>query len=143
MGAVVEVNYKPAADLTGQSLEFQQPFGTYESFHWGFCEASLAYIRLVRLSDQQVAAFKADQADNSRRRIAVDDDNMSRYWMWGGESADKILRMYESLRYDDILFHGLNIGSSTSLHIPTPYSDLYVDLDQRLGDKRIRTMMSI
>jgi hypothetical protein len=139
-GVVVEVNYKPAADLTGQSLDFQQPYGSYESFHWGFCEASLAYIRLVRLSDEQVAAFKADQTNNDRRRIAIDDDNMSRYWQWGGRDAQDILRIYEDFRYHDILFHGLCLGGSTSLKVPTPYSDVEDDNGQRLGDKRIRTL---
>jgi hypothetical protein len=140
VGVVVEVNYKPAADLTGQSIQFQQPYGSYESFHWGFCEASLAYIRLVRLSDEQVAAFKADQANNERRRIAVDDDNMSRYWQWGGRDAQDILRIYEDFRYHDVLFHGLCLGGSTSLKVPTPYSDVENENGQRLGDKRMRTL---
>lgn len=139
VGVVVEVNYKPAADLTGQSLEIQQPFGSYESFHWGFCEASLAYIRLVRLSDRQVEAFKADQANNDRRRIAVDDDNFSRYWMWGGKGAEDILRIYEPFRYQDMLFHVLCLGVSTELVVPTPYSDLRINNGARLGDKRMRT----
>jgi hypothetical protein len=139
-GIVVELNYKPAVDLAGQSIQFQQPYGSYESFHWGFCEASLAHIRLVRLSDEQVAAFKADQANNERRRIAVDDDNMSRYWQWGAKNAQDILRIYEDFRYHDILFHGLCLGGSTSLKVPTPYSDVENENGQRLGDKRIRTL---
>jgi len=140
VGAIVELNYKPAADLTGQSLVFQQPFGTYESFHWGFCEASLAYVRLVRLSDEQVAAFKADQARTDRRVIAFDDDNFSRYWMWGGENANKILRVFEPFRYHDIAFFGLCLGTTTNLKVPTPHSDLKINRGARLGDKRMKTV---
>lgn len=140
IGAIVELNYKPAVDLTGQDIEFQQPYGSYQSFHWGFCEASLAYIRLVRLSDEQVAAFKADQADNTRRRIAVDDDNGSRYWMWGCKGEEDIQRIYEPFRYQDLVLHGLCLGASTDLVVPTPYSDVQITPGDRLGDARIRTL---
>ncbi len=140
VGAIVEISYKPAADLKGQSLVFQQPFGTYESFHWGFCEASLAYVRLVRLSDAEVKAFQADQARTDRRIISFDDDNFSRYWMWGGESADKIRRIFEPMRHHDVDFIGLCLGTTTILNIPTPYSDLKVNKGARLGDRRMRSM---
>ena len=140
VGAIVEMNYKPAADLTGQKLVFQQPFGTFESFHWGFCEAQLAYVRLVKLRDAEVNAFQADQADNSRRVIAFDDDNFSRYWMWGGENANKIRRIFEPFRYHDIEFFGLCLGKTTNLCVPTPYSDVSINTGGRLGDKRMKTM---
>jgi hypothetical protein len=137
VGAIVEINYKPAADLTGQGLVFQQPFGTYESFHWGFCEASLAYIRLVRLSDEQVAAFKKDQASDDRRLIAFDDDYFSRFWMWDGQDRQTVLRVMEAFRYHDIAFFGMNIGAMASVVVPTPYSDLRVSNMRRLGDRRV------
>jgi len=137
VGAIVEINYKPAADLTGQNMVFQQPFGTYESFHWGFCEASLAYVRLVKLNDEQVAAFRTDQAREDRRLIAFDDDNFSRFWMWGGQDRHAILRFMEAMRYHDIAFYGLNLGATTSLHIPTPHTDLLVSHFGRLGDRRV------
>jgi hypothetical protein len=138
VGVVVEVNYKPAVDMTDQSLIIQQPYGTYESFHWGFCEASLAYIRLVRLSDKQVAAFKADQANDARRLIAFDDDNFSRFWMWGGNDKYDVLRTIEMFRYHDVAFYGLCLGATTALHVETPYTDLTVNHGRRLGDERAR-----
>ncbi len=138
VGAIVELQYKPAADLTGQGLVIRQPFGSYESFHWGFCEASLAYVRLVRLSDAQVAAFRADQARADRRRIAYDDDNFSRFWMWGGKDKYDVLRTIEMFRYHDIGFYGLCLGANTALHVPTPYTDLKVPGGRRLGDERAR-----
>ncbi|MBN1344805.1 MAG: hypothetical protein JXQ73_19080 [Phycisphaerae bacterium] len=138
VGAIVEINYRPAADLTGQGLVFQQPFGTYESFWWGFSEASLAYIRLVRLSDDEVAAFKQDQARNDPRLIAYDDDNFSRFWMWGGKDRTDVLRTIEMFRYHDIAFFGLCLGATTALHVPTPHTDLSVPAGRRLGDERAR-----
>ena len=138
VGAIVEINYKPAVEMTGQGLVFQQPFGTYESFHWGFCEASLAYIRLVRLSDKQVAAFKADQARPDRRRMAFDDDNFSRFWMWGGQDRYDVLRTIEMFRYHDIAFFGMCLGATTALHVPTPHTDMTVNHGRRLGDARFR-----
>lgn len=137
IGAIVEIKYKPAADLTGQDLVFQQPFGTYESFHWGFCEASLAYVRLVRLSDAEVAAFKKDMADDSRRIIAVDDDFFSRFWMWDGKDEHAVLRIMESFRYHDIAFYGMNMGAMTASRYPTPHTDYAQSHFGRLGDKRV------
>ena len=137
VGAIVEITYKPAVEMTGQGLVFQQPYGSYESFHWGFCEASLAYVRLVRLSDAQVAAFHADQARTDRRLIAYDDDNFSRFWMWGGQDEHAVLRILEPFRYQDIAFFGMCLGTTTATHIPTPHSDMYVNHGRRLGDKRV------
>ncbi len=137
VGAIVEINYKPAVDLAGQSLIIQQPFGSYESFHWGFCEASLAYVRLIKLSDEQVKAFQTDQARQDRRTFAVDDDNFSRYWMWGGTDKHAILRIFEPYRYHDLAFFGLCMGAMASCHMPTPYTDLQLSDAGRLGDKRV------
>ena len=137
VGAIVELLHTPAADLTGQSLVLRQPFGSYESFHWGFCAAALAYVRLIRLSDEQVAAFKRDQADDTRRVIGFDDDNFSRFWRWGGENERAVVRILEAFRYHDIAFFGMCLGTATATHIPTPYSDFYVNHGARLGDKRV------
>lgn len=136
VGAIVEIKYKPVADLTGQNLIFQQPYGTYESFHWGFCEASLAYVRLVRLSDEQVAAFKADQARTDRRVIAFDADGFSRFWMWGGEDEHAVQRFLEAFRYHDIAFYGLCMGCTVATRVPTPHTDLAITHGRRLGDAR-------
>ncbi len=137
VGAIIEINYKPAADLTGQDLVFQQPFGTYESFHWGFCEASLAYVRLVRLSDAEVAAFKKDMADDARRIVAFDDDFFSRFWMWNGKNAHAVLRIMESFRHHDMAFYGMNMGAMTASRYPTPHTDYAQSHFGRLGDKRV------
>ncbi len=140
VGAIVEMNYKPAVDISGQNILIRQPFGTFESWHWGFCEASLAYIRMVKLSDEQVAAFKADQARDDRRVIAYDDDNFSRYWMWGGESKEKILRIFEPFRYHDVDIFSLCLGTPGHLKVPSPYNIMSQNNMRRLGDKRMKTM---
>ena len=136
VGAIVEINYRPAVRIDGQNLIFQQPYGTYESFHWGFCEASLAYVRLARLSEEQVAAFHADQARTDRRVIAYDDDGFSRFWKWGGQDKHAVLRFLEPFRYHDIAFYGLCMGCTVATRVPTPYTDLQVTHGRRLGDKR-------
>ena len=127
VGAIVEMNYKPAVDLGGQNILVRQPFGTFESWHWGRCDAALAYIRLVKLSDEEVAAFKADQARTDRRVIAYDDDNFSRYWFWGGESKEKILRIFEPFRYHDIEFFSLCLGVPGMIKVPSPYNVMYTN----------------
>ena len=136
IGAIVEMNYKPAVEMNGQNLIFQQPYGSYESFHWGFCEASLAYVRLVRLSDEQAAAFKADQAAAERRVIAYDDDGFSRFWKWGGQDEHAVLRFLEPFRYHDIAFYGMCMGCTVATRVPTPRTDLQIAHGRRLGDKR-------
>ncbi len=136
VNCIVEMKFKPVAELKGNSLVFQQPHGTYESFHYGFCESSLAYVKLVRLSDKQVKAFRKDWADNSRRKVAYNDDGYSRFWWWGGNDEASITRWVETFRYQDVSFLGLCIGATTGLYVPSPYTDLLLWDEGRFGDKQ-------
>ncbi len=136
VGALVEILYSPSSDLSRQSIIFGQPHGSYDSFHWGACEASVAYVRLVKLSSKQVRDYNRDFKDKTRRVIGFDDDNFSRYWQWGGETEADVARFVEGFKYNDIDFIGMNLGATTSLHITTPYTDKYISTDGRLGDTR-------
>ncbi len=80
-GALVDVRYR-AADLTGQDLVFQQPYGTYES-EQKRCSASLAGVRLVKLSESEVEAIENHAARKNSRTIGYDDDGFSYFFRWG------------------------------------------------------------
>lgn len=63
------------ADLTGQDLQIERGAGN----------SALGYIRLVKLTDEQVQALQADrQRQDTRRLIAVHD---AEFWHWGHFSS--------------------------------------------------------
>jgi len=122
-GALVDVRYR-AGDLTGQDLVFQQPYGTYESEH-KLCTAALAGVRLVKLSDEQVARLGAERAREDVKVIGYDNDGFSYFWKWGVHDKACIARLLEPLRDQSAAFLNFELGGLGGLHIPTPYTGMY------------------
>jgi len=122
-GALVDVLYR-VDDLSGQDLVFQQPYGTYESEHKR-CNASLAGVRLVKLSDEQVAGLEAERAREDTRIIGYDNDGFSYFWKWGVHDKACIARLLEPLRDQSAAFFNIELGGLGGIHIPTPYTGMY------------------
>ena len=122
-GALVDVLYR-AADLTGQHLVFQQPYGTYDSQH-KLCSASLAGVRLVRLSDRQVAELQAERAREDKKIIGFDNDGFSYFFLWGVHDRACIARLLEPLRGQSPAFLNISLGGLGGITIPTPYTEMY------------------
>ena len=82
MGPVgVEImSYWKSAPLDGRSLRIAVPHGTYFSFPWGLTRGSISALRLVRLSDEQVEAYRRDISDPSTKRVIINHDGFSHYW---------------------------------------------------------------
>ena len=112
------------ADLTGQGLVFQQPFGTYDSATQ-LCNAAVAGIRLVRLSPEQVARHEAESATPATRVIGFDNDGYSYFWRWGTQDPACIARLLEPLRTPSAAFLHFSLGGLGGLTIPTPYTELF------------------
>jgi hypothetical protein len=135
-GALVDVLYR-AADLTGQDLIFQQPHGTYASEDKR-CNASLAGVRLVKLSDPQVAKLQSDRARDGVKRIGYDDDGFSYFWEWALHDEATIARLIEPLRDQSAAWLNISLGGLGGLIIPTPYTGMYQmsNAHDRDGDMR-------
>jgi len=122
-GVFVDILYR-AADLTGQSLVFQQPYGTYDSEH-KLCNASLAGVRLIKLSDQQVARIQAGRARPDTKIISFDNDGFSYFWKWGVHDPACIARLLEPLRDQSAAFFNIELAGLGGITIPTPYTGMY------------------
>ena len=120
-GALVSMLYR-SADMTGQDLVFQQPFGTYESGS-RTCTASLAGVRLVKLSENQIGQLQAERARKDTQIMGYhEDDNF--LMGWGTKSIDPIARLREPLRDQCADWISLELGEECGLIIPTPYSEI-------------------
>jgi len=122
-GALVDILYR-AADLTGQDLIFQQPYGTYDSEN-NLCNASLAGVRLVKLSQEQVERLKAQRAREDVKIIGYDNDGYSYFFKWGVQNTDCIARLLEPLRDQSAAFLNISLAGVGGLIIPTPYTGMY------------------
>lgn len=123
VGALVDVLYR-AADLTGQDLVFQQPYGTYESVQ-KLCNASLAGVRLVKLSDAQVKRLRADRVRADTKRVGFDNDGFSYFHVWAERDPACIARLLEPLRDQSVAFLNVSLGGLGGITIPTPYTGMY------------------
>ncbi len=122
-GNLVDVFYR-AADLNGQDLVFQQPYGTYPS-DTKHARASLAGVRLVKLSDDQVVRLQAERKREDSSIIGYDNDGFSYFWKWGVHDPDCIARLMEPLRDGSTAFFNIELGGLGGLTIPTPYTGMY------------------
>jgi len=120
---LVDMRFR-ACDLTGRALEFQQPFGTFESEN-KLCNAAIAGLRLVKLSPVQVARLQAEFADPANRVTGFDNDGYSYFWKWGRHDPAIIARLLEPLRTPSAAFLNVSLGGVGGLSIPTPYTDLF------------------
>jgi hypothetical protein len=135
-GALVDVFYR-VADLTGQYLIFQQPYGTYASEDKR-CNAALAGVRLVKLADREVAAMQSDHRRNDVKRIGYDDDGFSYFWQWAVHDEAVIARLLEPLREQSAAWLNMSLGGLGGIIIPTPYTGMYqMTGHARDGDLRV------
>jgi len=121
-GNLVDILYR-AADVTGQHLLFQQPFGTYSS-EARLCNAALAGVRLVKLSDEQVAQVRAERASTDNKITGYHDDKGT-IMIWGAQNRDLVPRMIEPLRDHSGAFLSIELGDDAGLIIPTPYTRMF------------------
>ena len=120
---LVDLRFR-SADLRGQDLFFQQPFGTYDS-ETKLCNAALAGVRLVRLSEDQVSRTRAELADPANKVIGFDNDGYSYFWRWATHDKACIARLLEPLRTPSASFLHFSLGGLGGLSIPTPYTELF------------------
>ena len=122
-GALVELRYR-AADLTGQDLVFQQPYGTYES-QSKLANASLAGVRLIKLSDAEVADIQAERQATPPVTVGYDNDGFSYFHRWAVHDKACIARLLEPLRDTSATFLNYELGGLGGLFIPTPFAGMY------------------
>ncbi|MCK5804408.1 MAG: hypothetical protein KAI66_16335, partial [Lentisphaeria bacterium] len=111
-GQVEEVFFK-ADDLTGQSLHIAQQDG---------CEpvsVGVAYVKLVPLTDEEVATIKAERADSSLRRLVASIDGFS--FIHGRRPTTRLslLREVEAYRHSDFGTLILQVGGADMVNYPS------------------------
>ena len=108
-----------AADLTGQSISFAQQYWPVSQ---GDGPGSLkghgsrvAYIKLTPLSDDEVAALKADRADSGTRTLFAHNDAHGPLYSYRITTADGIRRQVEPYRDTDFCRLYWEVGAGDSL----------------------------
>jgi hypothetical protein len=90
------------APLAGRSLRLRVPYGTFSSQPWGMVSASISAIRLVRLSDEQIAAYRQEIADPQNKRVIVVCDGFSHYWGAAEPNRGIDARLVQAYRDSDV-----------------------------------------
>ena len=138
-GQVEEVFFK-AEDLTGQSLHIAQQDG---------CEplsVGVAYVKLVPLTEEEVATIEAARADPSRRRLVTSIDGFS--FIHGRRPTTRLslLREVEAYRHSDFGTLILQVGGADMVNYPSNVGQMRgMDLDDfpREGDRRYTESLRI
>ncbi|MEJ5197628.1 MAG: hypothetical protein WHX53_01780 [Anaerolineae bacterium] len=94
--------YWTCAQLNGRTLRLRVPYGTFGSQPWGLVRATISALRLVRLSDAQVAAYLRDAADPAHKRVLFFHDGFSPYWQAGVPGGDIEARFPQTFRDSDV-----------------------------------------
>jgi hypothetical protein len=98
------------ADLTGRSLQFGKLHGPLAQ------KVYIAYVKLVRLSVQQIADLQADRARKDTRVLQATIDGVSYFWANEYRTREHILELVEPYRYSDVgkLIWAVNYGDVTN-----------------------------
>lgn len=99
-----------AADLTGRDLvlgKVKGPFGQ---------KAYIAFVRLVPLTEEEVAAIKADRERTDTRVLEASIDGISYFWKSEYRSKEHILELVEPYRFSDVgkVYWAVNYGDVTN-----------------------------
>jgi len=131
-GFLNEVLFK-VADLTDQSLHLAQCVDAE-------CRpCGLAYLKLVPLTEKEVAAVKADRADVSNRRLVATIDGFSYIYSRRPVSRQALLEEVEVYRNTDFGTLILQTGGADMVNYPSKIGEMLgQDLDDfpRPGDRR-------
>jgi hypothetical protein len=92
---IKEVLFK-TADLTGRTLQFGKVGGPFAQ------KAYIAYVKLVALTDQQVADLQADRARKETRVLQANIDGLTYFWSNEYHTREHIMELIEPYRYSDV-----------------------------------------
>lgn len=142
MNVEVECYWK-CARLDGRSLRLRPPYGTYVSLPWGMLRASISSLRLFKLSQEQIEAYRNDVSDPSTKRVIVVNDGFSAYWNEGEPGKGVDVRFPQQYRASDVKMYFLQTPSTGVASWPSKVTDLLgADVtpqlwkNLRLGDHR-------
>jgi hypothetical protein len=86
---VAELNGSETLQIAPQTVGFTSPCG-------------VGYVKLIPLSDQEIAGLRADRADASKRNMTVTDDGFSFIYSHRPTTVEEMLAEVEPLRNSDV-----------------------------------------
>ena len=117
------------ADLTGQDLTIRAMPGSRDSVRSPHAQPCLAYVRLVALTDDQIAARQADVADPSHKKLIFMCDGYGVAEQVGsGRGVEAVLQMMEPARDTDF---GTLLFQLNSPFGSAPYKSRHLEM---MGD---------
>jgi len=111
-GLIEEVFFK-AADLSGESLHISQESGGLGH------SCGIAYVKLVPLTTEEIAAVQTDRQDTSNRRLAATIDGYSYIYSRRPTSIEALLQEVEHYRHTDFDTLILQMGGADLVNYPS------------------------
>jgi hypothetical protein len=143
MGVEVMCFWK-CARLDGRALRVRVPYGTFLSQPWGLVRGAISSLRLVRLSDEEVAAYQRDIANPATKRVIMVNDGFSHYWYAGEPGKGIDARLVQQYRDSDVKMLFFQTPCTGVASWPSRVTNLIGDMVQpdqwkllRMGDRRI------
>lgn len=116
-GQIEEALFK-VADLTGQSLHIAQESGGQGR------NCGIAYVKLVPLTSDEVAAFKTDRQDSSTRKLVTTIDGFSFIYSRRPTSIEALLPEVETYRGTDFDTLILQMGGADMVNYPSKVGEM-------------------
>ncbi len=114
----IEETFFKVADLTGQSLHIAQESGGQGR------SCGIAYVKLVPLTSDEVAAFKADRQDSSCRKLVTTIDGFSFIYSRRPTSIEALLPEVETYRDTDFDTLILQMGGADMVNYPSKVGEM-------------------
>ncbi len=114
----IEEMFLKVADLTGQSLHIAQESGGLGR------GCGIAYVKLVPLAPEEVAAVKADRQNPSCRKLATTIDGFSFIYSRRPTSVEALLPEVETYRHTDFDTLILQVGGADMVNYPSKVGEM-------------------
>jgi len=104
------------AKLDGRTLRVRVPTGTFQSGPFGLVRGAVSSLRLVKLNDQQIAAYQADVSNLATKRVIVVHDGNSDILCHGEPETGVEARFATAYRNSDVkmlIYQAITNGVAT------------------------------
>jgi hypothetical protein len=124
------------AELEGQALEIRQPFGSFHSDPWGFCEAWFAGLRLVRVSPPEAERRHQEWEDTNVKRVVYNHDGHDAFYNYGLACLADLWRLVDVFAHQSVHHVDWCVVGGGGFNHATKVGEAFADLPDEAGPDR-------